>query len=74
MFIRSQHKMDKAKPGFLNPKLVPIDMVDYHANIRFDAGAAVVQTDGNRFRITGCDTKADNQSCPTELIIGALGS
>lgn len=49
-------------------------MADYRAHIRYDTGDAVVQTGTNRFRIARSDQNCENHSCPTELIVGALGS
>jgi hypothetical protein len=49
-------------------------MNEYTANIQFDAGAAVVQTGNNKFRIARRDENCEKGSCPTELIVGALGS
>jgi len=50
------------------------NMVDYSAQIRFDSGTAVVQTGTNTFRIAEGSVDAIKQTCPTELILGALGS
>jgi len=49
-------------------------MDEYRANIKFESGAAVVQTGNNKFRIARSDENCEKQSCPTELIVGALGS
>lgn len=49
-------------------------MVDYSAHIQFDSGAAVVQSGAKTYRVAGCNVDSQNHACPTELIIGAIGS
>ena len=41
---------------------------------KWDPDIVVVQTGTNRFRIARSDQNCENHSCPTELIVGALGS